>query len=703
MRPHHEIENTLCALEFTTAKNNRKIEYINLPCGFDIETTSIEFADGEKSAFMYVWMIGLGENEPVYFGRTWAEFQAVHAEIVEKLGLSPDFRLPVYVHNLAYEFQFMRFYFEWCEVFAVDKREPLKATTTGGIEFRDSLILSGYSLANTARNLTTRNVKKLEGDLDYSLIRHHETPLTEQERAYCGNDIRVLTAYIGEQLDLCDWNINRIPMTNTGRVRAYVRNACYYTDKSHKKSSAGKFNRYRKVMQDLTIEPSHYPIMKRAFMGGFTHANANYSGQLLEDVSSIDFTSSYPAVMVAEQFPMSRFREVEVYSLKKLKELCNTRAVIMDIKFTNLRCKISQDSYISESKCYQLKGEQLNNGRIHSAEELSTTITEIDFSIIDAVYDYEKVHIARVLVAYKNYLPKSIVESILNLYQDKTTLKDVEGYETEYLLSKGMLNSIYGMAVTDIVKDNDIYQAGVWLTEPVEIDDEIKEYNEKKTRFLYYPWGIWVTAYARRNLWSGILAMGNDYVYADTDSIKMLNYEKHLPYINAYNDRTEKKMLKACKHHQLDASLLDPPTKHGERKMLGAWDYEGTYSRFKTLGAKRYLVEENGKLKITVAGLSKQKGLDYMLRKAGSNSGVFDMFNDELYIPADETGKMTHTYIDYEQRFKVQDYLGNSVEVNPKSGVHLGACEFTLSISDHYKTYIQNLMKGHILQGVAYK
>lgn len=702
MTPYHQINATLDALEYTSAKTKQGVEYLNLPCGFDIETSSVEFADGEKSAFMYIWMLGIGEGEPVYFGRYWNEAADALHEVSERLELDAERRLPVYVHNLSYEFQFMRHYFEWAEVFAVDKRQPLKATTTGGIEFRDSLILSGYSLEGTARNLTTRKVEKLTGDLDYSLTRHAETPLTDAEMGYCENDIRVVVAYIAEQMDIYG-DVIKIPMTNTGRVRKYVRNACYYTSKNHKKSSKGKFKRYRQIKEDLTIEPAHYPMMKRAFMGGFTHANAHYTGEVLEDVSSIDFTSSYPAVMVAEQFPMSRFRPAKVKSMKKLRELCATKAVIMDIKFVNLRRVISQDSYLSESKCHELKGERLDNGRIYSAEIAATTITEVDLSIIEAVYTWDEIHIGEVLTAYKNYLPRPIVESILNLYQDKTTLKGVEGYETEYLLSKGMLNSVYGMAVTDIVKDNDIYESDEWAQEKANIESEIQDYNEKKMRFLYYPWGLWVTAYARRNLWSGILAMGEDYIYSDTDSIKLKNYDAHNDYILAYNFQTEKKLRKACKHRGLDPKLLDPPTQKGERKMLGVWDYEGNYSRFKTLGAKRYLVEENGDLTITVAGLSKQRGLDYMKRKAGSHKGVFDMFTDSLYIPANETGKLTHTYIDHEQRFMVQDYLGESLEVNPLSGVHLGACEFTLSVSEHYKTFVQNLLNGQLLLGTAYK
>ncbi|MGC7974581.1 hypothetical protein ACP3WV_23580, partial [Salmonella enterica] len=71
--------------------------------------------------------------------------------------------------------------------------------------------------------------------------------------------------------------------------------------------------------------------------------------------------------------------------------------------------------------------------------------------------------------------------------------KDVEGSEVEYLLSKGMLNSIYGMCVTDIVKDKAVY-GDEWGINKVNIDEEIENYNNSRKRFLYYAWGIWVTA-----------------------------------------------------------------------------------------------------------------------------------------------------------------------------------------------------------------
>ena len=676
------------------------IKYYNIECAFDIETTS-QLYNGEKCAYMYIWMFGIGET--VYYGRTWEQFGEFMQMLINQLELNLYKRLIIYVHNLGYEFQFMRKFFDWENVFSTEERKPIKAVIKQGIEFRDSYILSGYSLDNVAKNLTKHKIKKLVGDLDYSLIRNSKTVLTDEEMAYCKNDILIILYYINEQIQLYDNNITKIPLTNTGRVRKFVREKCYFTDKNHNKSSKGKYNRYRELMKELTLTLDEYIMLKRCFMGGFTHASLKYVGETLEDVTSIDFTSSYPSVMLAEKFPMSKPMKVDLRK-ENFEELIRNDDVglMFDIKIRGLHSKLTYESYLSESKCFSQKNAVVNNGRIYQADEIITTITDIDYRILKQCYSWDSIEVANCYKFYMQYLPKPIIESILKLYQDKTTLKGVEGYEVEYLLSKGMLNSVYGMTVTDIVREVIEYNEEWNITKPSneEIEKQIETYNNSPNRFLYYPWGVWVTAYARRNLWSGILNIGEDYVYSDTDSIKLLNYKKHIPYIEWYNKNLVEKLKKMCDFRKIDFKLMKPKTKEGVEKMIGVWDYDGHYTHFKTLGAKRYLVRyDNGELALTVAGLSKKNGIEYMKRVCNNDyKKVFEMFNDELYIPADETGKNTHTYIDEEMRIQSIDYQGNVEDIYIPSCIHLGKCEFTLSISKQYGKFLKDFREGYLFK-----
>ena len=688
------------SLNISEIKTNKKVTYLNIGAAFDIETTSM-LINGEKFTFSYIWQFGIGLDN-VFYGRTWAELLDFLTDLKAWLGLNESKRLVIYVHNFGYEFQFMRKHFNWVNIFAVDERKPVKALCDLGIEFRDSYILSGYSLANTAKNLTKHKIAKMEGDLDYSLIRNTLTPLTDTELKYCENDILVILAYIDEQIEQYS-DITKIPLTNTGRVRSYVRNNCYYDNTNHKKSNKGKYTRYRKIMSDLTLDRDSYMQLKSAFMGGFTHSNPNLTGFTLDNVGSIDLTSSYPSVMCAEMYPMSRPKELQPKSYAELKELMKAYCIVLDVKYVGLQNTLGYESYISESKCRNLKGGIINNGRVFEADELEITLTDIDMNIIEKVYKWEKIALCNVKGFRKAYLPKAIIGSVLNLYQDKTTLKGVQGKEVEYLLSKGMLNSVYGMCVTDIIKDNAIYSDDDenWSWEKVDVNAEIEKYNLSKNRFLYYAWGIWVTAYARRNLWTGILAVGKDYVYSDTDSIKTLNYDNHKSYVDAYNANVLNKLNNMCNELGFDPELLTPKTAKGEVKPLGIWEFEGNYNRFKTLGAKRYLFQEGDKYSLTVAGLSKANGMNYIKDVCNNDSEkIFNMFNDNLYIPSDKTGKMTHTYIDIEQAHLVTDYLGNTVIEYSKSGVHLEACDFTLSISQQYLDFLSKLSQGFIFTGL---
>ena len=45
-------------------------------------------------------------------------------------------------------------------------------------------------------------------------------------------------------------------------------------------------------------------------------------------------------------------------------------------------------------------------------------------------------------------------------------------------------------------------------------------------------------------------------------------------------------MYAMCDYYNLDKSLLSPKTKDGKVKMMGVWDFEGTYRKFKTLGGR---------------------------------------------------------------------------------------------------------------------
>lgn len=670
-------------------KQDCDIQYYNIACGFDIETTSLKQND-EKFAFMYIWQLGI--KDFICYGRTWNEFIQALSIIQNVLHLDEQKRIIIYVHNLSYEFQFMRKYIDWIEVFSLDERKPLKALSVYGVEFRCSYMLSGLSLALTAKNLTKHKIDKLTGDLDYDLIRHCGTPLTSQELKYCEYDVKIVLAYINEQIEEYTY-ITKIPLTNTGRVRQFVRQKCFYG--VGKKKSFSQYQKYRACMDTLTLDEDSYKMLKFCFQGGFTHANFTKVGKKLEKVYSVDFTSSYPAVMLTELYPMSTPKLLGNVSRETMLKNMNLKykGYMFMVRFKNIH-SVRDEMYISEHKCVNTKNIVTNNGRVYSADELTTFLTNIDFQILEYCYKWENVEFFNVYEFTLDYLPKPIIQSIIELYKKKTELKGVEGMENEYLKSKGMLNSVYGMCVTDIMRDEIIYDEE-WSKEKPNVEEKIKKYNDSKNRFLYYPWGVWVTAYARRNLWTGILSMQDDYIYSDTDSIKFQNINNHTWYFEKYNKGVEQKLQAMCEYYNLPFSDLKPKTIKGKEKLIGIWDYEGEYKYFKTLGAKRYIYYTDD-LHITVAGLSKNYGGKYLTElNRGNIDKIFYSFNDDLYIPAEFTNKKTHTYLDEFMDIDVLDYQGNKLRVTAESGIHLESCEFTMSLSKQYTDFLQMFVLGY--------
>ena len=694
------IELSMNDVRKVTKRRHKKtsIHYYNCSCAFDIETTSFIDLNNEKSATMYVWMLGI--NGLCMIGRTWEEFIDVINAVVEILDLDENNRVVIGIHNLGYEFQFIRHYFEWEKVFSVDIRKPVYAITKNGIEFRDTLILSGYKLETVGKNLHTYKVKKMIGDLDYSKIRNCKTKLYEKEIGYCINDIKIVMAYLQECIDT-EGDITKIPLTKTGYIRRYVKNACFGLDLNEKNYK--KWD-YMTLIQNLTLDPEEYRMLKRAFCGGFTHASPFYSGKICENVMSMDLTSSYPTQLCLPKFPMSKGEIHNISSKKDFDKSLKLYCCLFDIEIENLQSKFMYDAYISRSRCIQCDNPIISNGRVVSADRVVMTLTEQDYNIIKNVYTWDRIKIGKMYRYKRGYLPKDFVRSVLELYKSKTELKGLEGndkngvpYSVTYLNRKEMLNSCYGMTVTDIVRDDIIYEDD-WREETPDLNESIEKYNTNKGRFLFYPWGVWTTACARTSVWSAIFNLKDDYIYSDTDSVKFKNPEKHMEYFKKYNRIITEQLNETCKHFGFTTDYVHPKNNKGEEKQLGIWDFDGLYQTFKTLGAKRYMLqysndhrngESAGEYSLTVSGLNKKITLPYLLKKYGSK--IFEAFSDGLYIPNGFTGKNTHTYIDDAQSGTLKDYQGNIARYNEYSSIHLGSSDYNLSISQEYINFLLNI------------
>lgn len=662
------------ALVNTSVKNG--IEYIEKPMAFDIETSSFKYND-KKLSCMYIWQFAIGDN--VVYGRTWEEFFDFMDVLRIRLELNKTRRIIVFVHNLKYEFQFLKRRFLFDEVFGIDSRTPAKAISYNyGVEFRCSYLLSGYSLENLSKNL--KNKKKV-GDLDYNLIRTPKTPLTEKELGYCLYDVLVITEYIQDKLNKGE-KISDILLTKTMYVRRDVKNYCFYGDGLHKNNNK-EYKEYKNFIKSLTLDEQEYIMVSEMFSGGFTHTNpVNAEKHFKEKVVSMDFSSSYPSVLVTEKFISSKGKKLDI-ELKRIPTRFNY-FYIFEVELEDLELKNKPDIPLSLSKFNKIKEYELYNGRVWRAEKCSFYSNSIDWEYIKEYYDFKIVKVKNIYEYTQAYLPKRLVEKILFYYNNKTKLKNVVGEESNYNNNKELLNSIYGMMVTAIIHSNFGWsEKDDWYEEYGDLNDELETYNNSQNRFLSYIWGVQCTSYARRNLLLTMSELKNpdDYIYSDTDSMKILNYDLNKYIFNNYNKKQDEKIKKISDFYNMDIELWYPKTIKNVSKPIGYWDFDGEYKEFKALRAKAYMYRENdNSLHITLAGVNKKDGVKFFNKKETEGKDPFEIFDNSLVIPKEYSGKNTLYYFDEEYSLEIEDYLGNKCVVSEMSGVYMETSDFSLDI-----------------------
>lgn len=684
------------ALGCTTVrkKGRNGLAYIASPATFDIESTTI---DGEKpDAFMYHWQFCL--NGKVCFGRTWEEWLNFMHNLGVALELAANKVLVIYVHNLAYEFMFMKDFLHIESLFAREAHKAIKllaclesdyekvinkigdvsreTSTIPFFEFRCSYFLSNMSLVKFCENSKFCTHYKLVDTYDYRKIRTPITPMTDEELAYCYNDVKGLEECILSKFDDEGDTLATIPLTSTGYVRRAMRAECR------------KYPWYRELFEMLMPTVPVYRLLRQAFRGGNTHASRYYANAIIEGVYSRDRVSSYPSCIASDLYPMTPFVKYEPQSFDKLiLDCCKEKnAIIMRITLFDVEVRDDVTvPYIDFAHCIAYSKNYINdNGRVLSADWITYACTELDFLIINNQYSYntERVEWLEGYKAEKDYLPQPIVDIMLKWYDKKTQLKDVDGKEYEYAKSKNKLNSVFGAMVTDICQGEVEYIDGEWTKTMPDEKSAIAAYAASKNSFLLYQWGVYITANARYELQCMIDACGYDFVYADTDSVKFIN-KKH---IESFEDRNNYLLSKKQKYRNYSDRLNEDGSI--TRYTLGLWDDDGHYKKFKTLGAKKYAYiapEKNKKtgkiedvLHVTVSGLSKEKGAAELAR----GNGLDDFKIGKIFI---DSGRTVSYFNERDvHTIKVVDCYGKECEFTTASNIAIVDTTYTLGISDEY-------------------
>ena len=658
----------------TTTGTKKKID--NTIYTFDIETTSYLVLDGKvhetidylqfdkkeqerciKQACMYIWMVGI--NDQVYYGRTWDEF----IKFLDVINTISPYRKYFFVHNLSWEFQFIKSIFKMKKVSARKSHKVMSCEIEEyPIIFRCSYMMSNCSLEKLSEQFNLP-IKKKKGDLDYSKIRISKTEIYADEFGYCEYDCLVLYTYIKKELEEYG-TLQKLPSTATGKVRRALHGVIDH-DKDYR----------RFLYKAINVDPHVYNLLVDAFAGGYTHANWLYADEIMKNVTSYDFSSSYPFCLLVEKYPSTKFRKSNITNLDDMLPMF---AYLIKIRLTDIS-SLQFNTFISKNKCLTIKGGTYDNGRVIKAKHLEMVITDVDWQYIKKSYKFNY-EILECWYSIYDYLPKPIINFILDMYKEKTQLKGIEEQADKYARIKAMFNSVYGMMVTRNIRDTVEYDnIKGWTETPLKNKDiEDKLQKEQRICFLNFAWGCWCTAYARRNLINNILQLDTSTIYVDTDSLK-LKEGFDINVILNYNKSVVNKIKQVCKDLDLNYEDFEPKDIKGIKHLIGAFDKDGSYKFFRSNGAKKYayikeikkekvkettnVVKDYGAtcdvLEITVSGVPKEGARDLH---------SLEEFTDDLEFTYKNTNKNVLFYCENQEPIEITDYQGNVSIVNDKSG-----------------------------------
>ena len=445
--------------------------------------------------------------------------------------------------------------------FKVGKKRPNKVT------IYDSLKILNFSVDKIAKDFNLP-IRKLE--IDYKAKRNINHILTDEEVAYIKNDVEIMA----RALDIL-FKMDLTKMT-------IASNAIGFYKKLNK-----NFKLYFPEL-DYSVDEN----IRRSYKGGFTYLNPIYKEVETSKGIVLDVNSLYPSVMKNEKLPIGeplyfegKYEEDKLYNLYVEVISCSFKLKPNMIPTIQIKGNLSfiPNEYLESSK----------------GDIVTLTLTNIDLELFLKHYDVYD------LTFHGGYKFKSI-KGLFNNYIDYWSAEKIkakkEGNGARYLISKLLLNSLYGKFGAN---------PNVRTKRPYLDEDKVLRFtfNEKEIgNTVYIPVATFITSYARRKTIETSQAIRDYtiskykkdyYIYSDTDSIHMLE----LP------EEELKKFIDIDDYK------------------LGAWKLESRFIKGKFIRQKCYIeMNEEGKIISTIAGLPKKlsKIINFENFKIGFNTKDYE-------------------------------------------------------------------------------
>lgn len=551
----------------------------------DFATLDTETSHYDLDGWVYQWAVYF--NGDYIYGRRPSELIELFHAWKQFYSLGSGRRILIYVHNLSYDMQYLKHYFrqydENFKAFVIDSHTYL-IVDLDGIRICCSYKLTNLSLAKLSADYAG-TYEKAVGEIDYSRIRYQDSELTSRDWLYMFSDVASQYDGIHGYLQSMGYETAiKAPYTSTG----FVRNTC-------RKASEAAY--WHESFMECALDLETYNLTHQGFIGGQVCSSWMYSGDIVEDVGHCDFTSSYPTQQMDKYFPMGpAFAAGAPESLEDMERLNAMFCTLAIYHFYGLEIRpMITAPYLPGSKAIYLENDIRLNGKIIAADEMAIVLTELDYKWVASQYTWEKVTISNVTCFDRGPLPEWLRGEVMTYYRNKCTLKGKD--PGLYNASKALLNSLYGMSATAIIRDQYMLDDDLVIVPDHEQTPEkqIAAFYKSRNSFMPYQYGVWITAHARDALHTLIEMIGyNNFLYCDTDSVFYRDGPGPRAAIAEYNQYIRE--LSISKGAYVD-----------EKNILGVATDEGHIKRFKALHSKCYAYEDDtGELHVVIAGIPKQ-------------------------------------------------------------------------------------------------
>lgn len=351
------------------------------------------------------------------------------------------------------------------------------------VTFLDSLKKIPLKVAKISKAF---GIKELKGHIDYDKERPEGYELTPEEKEYITNDCIIVAKALKQQFD-----------KGLGKMTIGADSLDFFKQGISKRA----FKYYFPVFE---LELDNY--FRRSYKGGFVYANPKTAGHYYKGVS-YDVNSLYPSILYGKCGPLPYGYPVKFRG--QYKEDKRYPLYIQEIVFAG---------HLKPNKlpCLQLKGFSrfLETEYLESIEEpVSLVLTSPDLELLLDCYYVDYIEFNG---GYKFRGSTKIFHDFIDFWNTQKIEADRTGNEGLRQIAKLMLNNLYGKYGT-----NPLRQSKIPKLEEDKVKYDLSE--EELIDPVYVPLAAFVTAYGRKQTIQSANACYNRFLYADTDSIHLID------------------------------------------------------------------------------------------------------------------------------------------------------------------------------------